>query len=84
MAMKHTKWPWNIPNGHETSQMVVKYSEWPWNIPMFSIPRPVKIFPNRIFGLKIKHLATLDSKAVCRWHSRSGWNMVAHLADADA
>jgi hypothetical protein len=37
----------NIPNGHK-------------NIPTLSIPTPSKIYPNWIFGMKIKHLATLE------------------------
>jgi hypothetical protein len=31
MAMKYTKWPWNIPNGHEIYQMAMKYTKWPRN-----------------------------------------------------
>jgi hypothetical protein len=45
-------------------QMVIKYpkySRWPQNISTFSNLRHFKIYPNWDFGLKIKHLATLDS-----------------------
>jgi hypothetical protein len=29
MAIKLTKWPQNLPNGHKTYQMDIKYTKWP-------------------------------------------------------
>jgi hypothetical protein len=46
MAGKYTKWPENIPNGHKISQH-------------FPLQDPPKFTQIGIFGLKIKHLATL-------------------------
>jgi hypothetical protein len=46
MAIKYTKWPWNIPNGREIYQHL-------------SLHHPPKFTQIWNFGLKIYHLATL-------------------------
>jgi hypothetical protein len=33
MTRKFTKWPQNIPNGHQIYQMTRKYTKWPQNLP---------------------------------------------------
>jgi hypothetical protein len=38
---KYTKWPQNIPNGHELKSEMLQMA---YNIPTFSIPRPSKIY----------------------------------------
>jgi hypothetical protein len=48
-----TIWPQNIPKVYETYRIVVIYSKWLQNIPTLSIPKPSKIYPMEIFGLKI-------------------------------
>jgi hypothetical protein len=37
--VKHTK-------ARKINIMTTKYTKWPLNIPTFSIPRPLKIYPN--------------------------------------
>jgi hypothetical protein len=51
---KITKKPQNIPNHHETYQMVAKYSEWSLNIPTLYIPRTSKIYQNKDFWFKYR------------------------------
>jgi hypothetical protein len=61
MAIKYTKWPEKIPNGHKIYQMAIKYTT-------SFIARPSKIYPNFfILGLKIYHLAALGKTG----HSRT-------------
>jgi hypothetical protein len=62
-----TKTGKNVPNEHKMYQMVIKYPKCHQNVsnsckiyPHFPIYiRPSKFYPNWIFGLKRKHLATL-------------------------
>jgi hypothetical protein len=66
MAIKYTKWPNNIPNGHKIYQMAIKYTNWTLNIPNgqniyqhLSLQDNPKFTQSWIFGLKLYHLATL-------------------------
>jgi hypothetical protein len=59
MAIKYTKWPQNIPNGHKITkwpqnyQMAVILAEWSYNIPASSTASPSKIFPKLDFWYEI-------------------------------
>jgi hypothetical protein len=55
MTTKYTKWTLNIPNGHKVYQKATKYTK------QFSLQGVPKYSQTGIFGMKIYHLATLES-----------------------
>jgi hypothetical protein len=63
MAIKYTKWPYNIQYDTAktfsyllTFQVTIKYTN-------FSLSRLSKIYPNWNFGMKINHLAILHNSS---------------------
>jgi hypothetical protein len=59
MTMKYTKWPWNIPNGHEIC--IPNGHKIYQHLPLQKPPKFTQIL---IFGLKLYHLATLVTGSV--------------------
>jgi hypothetical protein len=64
ITIKYNKWPQNLPNGCKIDQKAIKiYQHFPLQV-------PPKSTQNRIFGLKICHLATLSD--MCNWAESLG------------
>jgi hypothetical protein len=64
---KCTKWPQNIPNGHNIYQMAIAFTNWTQNRPNghtlyqhLPLQDPPKYTQFGIYSLKINHLATLS------------------------
>jgi hypothetical protein len=56
---KTTKWPQNVPNGHQTYQMVVNNPNGPKHVYIVYSKALIKCTPFGIFCFKIYHMATL-------------------------
>jgi hypothetical protein len=56
MAIQYTKWSYNIPNGRNIFRMAINYTIIFLSMALQNLPKV------GFFGLKIYHLATLDSE----------------------
>jgi hypothetical protein len=64
-----------LPIFHTIYHLVVIYFKLTLNVRIFSIIRPTKFYPNKGFGLKLYHLATLFGDKENKGPKSSHWRL---------